>query len=291
MLLRLIALALASPRRIPGVVEATWSLPCRWHSSNPGLRGGPVEATRCCRLVLGCRGGAEGDELTSLLQKGWQKLESGDHDGAVSSYDLAAGLDPSSAAARCGLGRALIRKGRLEEGFESLLIAFGQDSLCPGVKDGFREYYRKEIEINPSNIDAYEGLAALCVDSGQPQEAAECYRSCLDLTSPTPPDGTDTDIAPPPPASEVGQGTDKGPRSSILRDDTRAGFSAAAAAAVAEEVDGSLGPTLRRDRWSVALFKCRAALCDWTDWEASSNDLRAAVCRAGWDTREPSITG
>lgn len=69
----------------------------------------------------------------------------------------------------------------------------------------------------------------MCVDSARPEEAAACYRRCLELTS-----------------------------------------------------EASAGSTsaLRRDRWSAALAKCNASLCDWRDWDAEVRALRIAVRRA-----------
>lgn len=41
-------------------------------------------------------------------------------------------------------------------------------------------------QANPADIDLHEGLAALYVDSGLAEEAAACYRRCLELSSPSP---------------------------------------------------------------------------------------------------------
>ncbi|CAM9655738.1 unnamed protein product, partial [Choristocarpus tenellus] len=174
--------------------------------------------------------------IGSLLAKGCRELRDGDYDHATETYSIAVMLESRSAEAHCGLGKALIAAGNRTDGFESLVTAFQLDSLLPEVKDGFREYYRKEIEADPSSVDAYEGLAALCIDSGRPEEAASCYSRCLELTI----------------SEEAGRNGENG---------------------------GEL--TDRRDRWEVALFKCRAALCDWKEWDASTEALRVAVRRGG----------
>lgn len=42
----------------------------------------------------------------------------------------------------------------------------------------------------------------------------------------------------------------------------------------------------RKDRWSVALFKCNASLCQWDDWNGEALALRTAVRRRGqWRRR------
>lgn len=66
----------------------------------------------------------------------------------VELLQSAVDLNPRSAVARAELGRALVRVGKAAQGFESLVAAFEIDSLCPGAKDGFREYYHAEIEAS-----------------------------------------------------------------------------------------------------------------------------------------------
>lgn len=100
------------------------------------------------------------------------------------------------------------------------------------------------FQADPSNIGLHEGLAALCVDDGRPEEAAACYRRCLELLH----------------------------------------AAKAAAAAVATNLDASSDfstaeASARTDRWSVALFKCNASLCQWGDWDAEALALRTAVRR------------
>lgn len=100
---------------------------------------------------------------------------------------------------------------------------------------------------DPDNIDLREGLAALCVDSGHSEEAAACYRRCLELTQSS---STAAAAAATPHTTAAGNGF--------------RGVSAEAA---------------RIDRWSVALFKCNAALCEWSNWNAEARAVRAAVRR------------
>ncbi|CAN0457701.1 unnamed protein product, partial [Scytosiphon promiscuus] len=83
-----------------------------------------------------------------LLALGRRHALAGDLESAVRQFDRAASLVPRSALCKAELGRALVRLGRADEGFNSLVDAFGIDSLCPGIKDGFREYYRSQIEAS-----------------------------------------------------------------------------------------------------------------------------------------------
>eukprot|EP00904_Undaria_pinnatifida_P003604 jgi/Undpi1/13244/HiC_scaffold_8.g02906.m1 len=179
--------------------------------------------------------------VEDMLAIGRRHTLAGDLPSATQQFQRAVELAPRSALCKAELGRALVRQGKPGDGFSSLVAAFEIDSLCPGVKDGFLEYYRAEIEADPTNIGLHEGLAALSVDSGRPAEAAACYRRCLDLA------------ASPSPAS--GQVTD----------------------------------SVRIDRWSVALFKCHASLCDWDDWNAEARALRAAVRRRGGGEKRRSV--
>lgn len=81
-----------------------------------------------------------------LLALGRHHTLEGNLESAVRQFELAASEAPRSAVCKAELGRALVRLGRPADGFNCLVAAFGIDSLCPGVKDGFREYYRAEIE-------------------------------------------------------------------------------------------------------------------------------------------------
>lgn len=71
----------------------------------------------------------------------------GNLESAVQAFEHAVALEPRSASARADLGRALVRSGQRSKGFDSLVAAFEIDSFCPGVKDGFREYYEAELEV------------------------------------------------------------------------------------------------------------------------------------------------
>lgn len=102
-----------------------------------------------------------------LLALGRQQTKAGDVESAVYQFERAASQAPRSAVCQTELGRALVRLGRGQEGFNCLVTAFGIDSLCPGVKDGFREYYRAEIEVRPVMC------VSLCLLS------RECYYCCV----------------------------------------------------------------------------------------------------------------
>lgn len=97
-----------------------------------------------------------------LLAPGRQYALAGDLESAVIHFERAATQAPRSAVCKAELGRVLVRLGRAEEGFNSLVDAFGIDSLCPGIKDGFREYYRAEIQA--SSFDSSHRAECCCKD-------------------------------------------------------------------------------------------------------------------------------
>lgn len=86
-------------------------------------------------------------EAMRFLELGCAYNAEGHISAAVEVFRRAVELVPRSAVARAELGRALVRCGLRSEGFESLVASFELDSFCPGVKDGFVEYYRAEIEV------------------------------------------------------------------------------------------------------------------------------------------------
>lgn len=87
------------------------------------------------------------EQAKDLLVIGRARLLAGDTSSSLEMFRRAADLDPRNCTAKVELGRALIACGMRMEGFESLVAAFQLDSLCPGAKDAFREYYRAEIEV------------------------------------------------------------------------------------------------------------------------------------------------
>ncbi|CBJ28382.1 UDP-N-acetylglucosamine--peptide N-acetylglucosaminyltransferase, family GT41 [Ectocarpus siliculosus] len=210
--------------------------------------------TTCAAAAAAQDGPDNGANTERLLALGRQHTQAGDLESAVYQFEQAASQAPRSAVCQTELGRALVRLGRGQEGFNCLVAAFGIDSLCPGVKDGFREYYRAEIEADPNNIDLHEGLAALCVDSGNPEEAAALYRRCLGLH-----------------AAASAEGGGRTPSFSSS-DPSAAGHLSSKEATEA-------AAAARKDRWSVALFKCNASLCQWDDWNGEALTLRTAVRR------------
>ncbi|CAM9781539.1 unnamed protein product, partial [Ectocarpus sp. 12 AP-2014] len=103
--------------------------------------------TTCAAAAAAAQDGPDnGANTERLLALGRQQTQAGDLESAVYQFERAASQAPRSAVCQIELGRALVRLGRGQEGFNCLVAAFGIDSLCPGVKDGFREYYRAEIE-------------------------------------------------------------------------------------------------------------------------------------------------
>lgn len=98
-------------------------------------------------------------------------------------------------------------------------------------------------------MELHEGLAALCIDSARPEEAAECYKTCLNLDS--------SPAAAAVPAPDLAGNTVHSP----------------------DECEEARRRRARRDRWSVALFKCHASVCSWDDWDADARALRSAVRR------------
>lgn len=89
-------------------------------------------------------GGIGVDELIAL---GQQHVLADELESAVRAFEHAEKLAPCSVVVKAELGRALVRSGRREAGFNILVDAFKIDSLYTGIKDGFREYYRVEIEV------------------------------------------------------------------------------------------------------------------------------------------------
>ena len=85
--------------------------------------------------------------VEDLLAVGRRRTQADDLASATRQFQRAVDLAPRSAVCRAELGRALVRQGKRGDGFSSLVAAFEIDSLCPGVKDGFLEYYRAEIEV------------------------------------------------------------------------------------------------------------------------------------------------
>jgi predicted O-linked N-acetylglucosamine transferase (SPINDLY family) len=101
------------------------------------------------------------------------------------------------------------------------VTAFQLDSLLPGIKSGFAEYYSALIARDPLDTDAHEGLAVLYQDWGKHSEAAAGFTRCMQLL----------------PEAE----------------------------------------TSRHNWWFASRFKCRAAVCDWNDWQSDSSKLQQLV--------------
>jgi Glycosyl transferase family 41 len=106
------------------------------------------------------------------------------------------------------------------------VTAFQLDSLLPGIKSGFAEYYNALIARDPLNTDAHEGLAVLYQDWGKHSEAAAGFTRCMQLLP---------------------------------------------------DADSS-----RYNWWFANRFKCRAAVCEWNDWQSDTAKLQQLV-------REPPV--
>lgn len=157
------------PTATPAAVATAWPW-ANSHHHAPACTAKAMRATHrtrvfCSALPLGhdnsssnssAAPGAAGLDSSSpnraaeeqLLAIGHQHTLEGNLDSALRQFELAASQAPRSAVCKAELGRALVRLGRSADGFNCLVTAFGIDSLCPGVKDGFREYYRAEIEAS-----------------------------------------------------------------------------------------------------------------------------------------------
>ncbi|CAB1106042.1 GT41 [Ectocarpus sp. CCAP 1310/34] len=261
--MRLAPLCLVPPSLTP-TAAVVW--PCvnnHRHACAPTVRGTTIAhrlRTTYAAAAAAQDGPDNGANTERLLALGRQQTQAGDLESAVYQFERAASQAPRSAVCQTELGRALVRLGRGQEGFNCLVAAFGIDSLCPGVKDGFREYYRAEIEADPNNVDLHEGLAALCVDSGNPEEAAALYRRLLGLH-----------------ATATAEGSGR------IRSFSSSNPSAAGDLSSKETTEAAAAA--RKDRWSVALFKCNASLCQWDDWNGEALALRTAVRRRGWRRR------
>lgn len=99
--------------------------------------------------------GNSSSDFDDLLVLGRRHALANDDALAVGVFERAVELAPRSAVAKVELGRALVRTGKAGEGFNMLVGAFEIDSLCPGVKDGFQEYYRAEIEVGTTDCTVF----------------------------------------------------------------------------------------------------------------------------------------
>lgn len=133
--------------------KSPWPSTANDNNNNNNSRQSRLVAT-----ALRCTGGAiEEPHKVNTTSGGVEDLlaigrRANDHALAVEIFERAVELAPRSAVAKVELGRALVRAGKTGEGFNILVGAFEIDSLCPGVKDGFREYYRAEIEASTVTV-------------------------------------------------------------------------------------------------------------------------------------------
>lgn len=111
------------------------------------LRSSSREVSDGCDMMATYRFPTEAS-MEELLDAGRRYSSINDFSHAIEVFRQAANLDPRSAMALSELGRALVHDGKAAEGFETLICAFELDSLCPGLKEGFRDYYRIEIQVS-----------------------------------------------------------------------------------------------------------------------------------------------
>lgn len=99
------------------------------------------------------------EDQNELLGLGRSYISRNDTASAVEAFRSAVKMNPHSAMALSELGRALVRDGKTDEGFSTLIAAFELDSLCPGLKDGFREFYQAGIKVNIQDLANLHGDA------------------------------------------------------------------------------------------------------------------------------------
>jgi tetratricopeptide (TPR) repeat protein len=100
------------------------------------------------------------------------KLDSGDTEGAVSYFSLAAETDPSNPGPWMALGDMALEGGRLEEALRCYVEALQRDREAADVNiqigyvlvednkpEEAEKYFRRALEIDPSEYSAYLGLS------------------------------------------------------------------------------------------------------------------------------------
>lgn len=70
-------------------------------------------------------------DVTALIEQGMDQFSEGDLEGAEQTFIEALRLDPVSSEAHTGLGKALVRLERMDEGMEKLRVAIELDEMDP----------------------------------------------------------------------------------------------------------------------------------------------------------------
>ncbi len=119
-----------------------------------------------------------------------------DSSGAALAYELALADDPGHAAARDALAdlayrqgdftRARLRYQELDEhtsslGLEALRYRRGELAERLGLYDEAATLYQRAVEVNPSHLEALQGVARLAQQRGDAEGAARALRQALEL--------------------------------------------------------------------------------------------------------------
>ena len=119
--------------------------------------------------------------------------DQGQFDDAIDYYEKALRLDPDYAWAHHNLANALRVKHRLDEAYDHYQQAIRLDPKNPEVQNGVRSVllrqgrgtevqvgWRKELDANPPEHDAWSGYAELCLFLGQQEEYRRARRALLE---------------------------------------------------------------------------------------------------------------
>jgi len=100
------------------------------------------------------------------------KLDSGDSEGAISYFTLAAETDPEAPNPWMALGDIAMENGQLEKALRCYVEALHRDSAAPDVKiqigyvlvednkpEDAEKYFRQALELDPGEFSAYLGLS------------------------------------------------------------------------------------------------------------------------------------
>ena len=121
-------------------------------------------------------------------QHGDRLFDAGRLTAAISAFREAIRLDPGDAKSHHSLGRALLRRGHLEEAADSLRLATTLADDAPANYDlgvALRRQrrdveamaaYRRAVELAPDLAEAHVDLAELHEDAGEDEEAAASFR-------------------------------------------------------------------------------------------------------------------
>jgi tetratricopeptide (TPR) repeat protein len=118
----------------------------------------------------------------------------GDHETALSYYDLAISMDPNYSEYRNDMGNILQRQGRFDEALTAYDMAVRLSPPYPEVHfnralclarrgdwDAAMTACRRSLDLNPDQLDGWLVLAEMCQQSGMLQEAADCYTHATEV--------------------------------------------------------------------------------------------------------------